>query len=298
MSAPLNDHRKGLLITAIGGLFLTVDIPLIKLADGGSWSIVMARTGLTFAASIIIWAVWSIISGRRRVLVPGRDGWIVGALYGFASMCFVAGVFTTSTAHLVFILALNPMFSALLSWVFLRERPKPATFVAMFFMLVGVGIIVSDGISSGNWFGDLIAVLSTFLMACAITVSRASGKDMGLAAIAGTCIPFTFALFMVLTQTGYMINDPKWIVFDGLVIIPIAFICLATGPRFISGPEVAMFYLLETVLAPIWVWIIFAEEPTRATLIGGAILVVTLITHSAWQLYDHRRLRRLERISV
>lgn len=65
--------------------------------------------------------------------------------------------------------------------------------------------------------------------------------------------------------------------------MPLAFWCLATGTRFLSAPEVAMFYLLETILAPIWVWLIFAEAPSNMTLAGGLVLVVALAAHSLWQ---------------
>ena len=73
--------------------------------------------------------------------------------------------------------------------------------------------------------------------------------------------------------------------------MPLSFFCLATGPRYISGPEVAMFYLLETVLAPIWVWMIFAEAPSRNSLIGGSILIAALVAHSLWQILEGRRRR-------
>jgi drug/metabolite transporter (DMT)-like permease len=73
--------------------------------------------------------------------------------------------------------------------------------------------------------------------------------------------------------------------------MPISFFCLAAAPRYISGAEVAMFYLLETVLAPVWVWIVFSETPSRNSLIGGTILVVALVAHSLWQLVQGRRRR-------
>ena len=84
-------------------------------------------------------------------------------------------------------------------------------------------------------------------------------------------------------------NARWWIVFNGAVVMPISFFCLANGPKYLSGAEVAMFYLLETVLAPVWVWLIFAEVPSRNALIGGTILIVALIAHSLWQLADGRK---------
>lgn len=285
-----SDHSKGLLLTAIGGLVLTVDIPLIRLADGNAWSILMLRTGTTFVAALVIWAIWRAITPDVPKLLPGRAGWIVAALYGLGSIAFISAVYNTSTANLVFILAFNSMFAALLSWVFLKERPRVGTLITMGVMIVGVLIIVSDSIGTGNLLGDMLALSSAFLIACAITISRASGKDMGFTALVGVLFPFFVAVFFV-SKTGYQVEAPWWIIFNGAVIMPVAFFCLANGPKYISGPEVAMFYLLETVLAPVWVWLVFHEVPSRSSLIGGTILIVALVSHSVWQISSGRKRR-------
>lgn len=291
MSHPHPDHRKGLLITGIGGLVLSADIPLLRLGQGETWSTLLLRSSTTFICALIIWAAWNIITGKPRTLLPGRIGFLVAALYGLASIAFMTAVYNTKTANLVFILAFNTVFAALLSWIFLKERPKTVTFAAMFLMLVGVGIIVRDGLSAGHIFGDLIALLSTLILASAITVTRASGKDMSFAAMMGTAVPIIAAAFMV-SQNGFHVAVPGWIVFNGAVVTTIAFICLATGPRFLSGPEVAMFYLLETVLTPIWIWLVFSERPSAATLLGGIVIISALIGHSIWQMFHTRRKAR------
>lgn len=284
------DHQKGLLITAIGGLVLTFDIPLIRLADGSAWSILLLRTGTTFIAAVIIWTVWRALSRNAPPLIPGWSGLAVAICYGLTSITFVTAVFHTSTADLVFILAFNTVFSALLSWLFLRERPRLGTMIAMLAMIVGVLIIVGGSVGTGKLFGDFMALCSALFVALAITISRASGKDMGFTALVGVIFPLAFAAFMV-SGEGLHVAAPWWIIFNGAVIMPISFFCLAAGPKYISGPEVAMFYLLETVLAPVWVWLVFAEAPTRNSLIGGTILIVTLVAHSLWQLHEGRKRR-------
>ncbi|HEU4987125.1 MAG TPA: DMT family transporter [Rhizobiaceae bacterium] len=290
MSTPDANHSKGLLLTAIGGMTLTVDIPLIRLADGNSWSILMMRSGTTVIATLLIWLVWRSFSRNVPALIPGRIGLVVALLYALSSITFTTAVFHTSTANLVFILAFNSMFAALLSWIFLRERPKPVTLAAMAVMLLGVLIIVGDGIGAGNFFGDMLALTSAFLIASAITITRASGKDMGFAALIAVILPFAVSAFLV-SEVGYKVEAPWWIIFNGAVIMPISFFCLANGPKYISGPEVAMFYLLETVLAPVWVWMIFSEVPSTQSLIGGTILITALIAHSLWQLHQGRKRR-------
>lgn len=288
--SPHNDHQKGLLITAIGGLTLTVDIPLIRLADGGAWTIMLLRTSTTFVAAMIIWSVWRALSRNAPPLIPGWAGMIVATLYGLTGISFVTAVYHTSTADLVFILAFNTVFAGLLSWIFLRERPRLVTIAAMLIMILGVLVIVGGSVGTGKLFGDFMALCSAFFIAVAITISRASGKDMGFTSLVGVLLPMALAALMV-SGEGFHVNAPWWIIFNGAVIMPISFFCLAAGPKYISGPEVAMFYLLETVLAPVWVWMIFAETPTRNSLIGGAILIVTLVAHSLWQLHDGRRQR-------
>lgn len=271
------------MLTAIGGMALTVDIPLIRLAEGEPWSILMVRTGTTFCAALVIWAIWRAITPNAPPLIPGWIGAAVAALYGLGSITFITAVYNTPTANLVFILSFTTMFSALLSWLFLQQRPADATLLAMAVMIVGVLVIVSDSIGAGRLFGNALALTSSFIIASAITLSRWSSRDMGFTALIGVIFPFLIAAAMV-ANVGYRIDAPWWIVFNGAVIMPISFYCLATGPRYLSAPEVAMFYLLETVLAPVWVWLIFAEAPSTRALIGGAILIVTLVTHSLWQL--------------
>jgi drug/metabolite transporter (DMT)-like permease len=285
-----NDHTRGLLISAVGGMALTIDIPLIRLADGEPWSILMMRCGTTLLATLAIWLVMRRTVREPPRLVPGRSGAVVALLYALSAVTFIGAVYNTATANLVFILAFNTMFAALLSWLFLKERPGPATLIAMAAMLVGVLIIVGDGISSGHFLGDLMALSSAFFIALAIVITRASGKNMGFAALVAVALPFAVAVAMV-SRTGYHVAAPWWIFLDGFVIMPLSFFCLASGPRYLSAPEVAMFYLLETVLAPVWVWLIFAEVPSDRSIAGGAILIVSLVAHSLWQLHQGRKRR-------
>lgn len=288
-----NNYKKGLLLTALGGMALTIDIPLIRLANGEPWTILLLRTGMTFLSALVIWAIWRSFSPKAPQLVPGRTGLIVAALYGVGSITFVTGVFNTSTANLVFILAFNTVFAAALSWIFLKERPQTVTLVTMAVMIVGVLIIVGSSLGTGHLFGDLMGLCSAFFIACAITISRSSGKDMGFTALVGVILPCMVAAFMV-SKGGFQVEAPWWILFNGAAIMPISFFCLANGPKYISGAEVAMFYLLETVLAPVWVWMIFSEVPSRNSLIGGVILITALVFHSVWQLHQGRK-RRMAR---
>jgi drug/metabolite transporter (DMT)-like permease len=56
------------------------------------------------------------------------------------------------------------------------------------------------------------------------------------------------------------------------------------APRFIPAAEVNLFFLLETILGPIWVWLVIKEQPSLETIIGGVIIIVTIAIHSFMKL--------------
>ena len=282
MFSNLSAHRKGLLLTTFGGLALSMDIPLIRLSSGDVWSVLSARSLATIVVALTALLVIRRVTGSLRSVLPGWLGLPVGLFYGLTTITFLLAVYYTTAANVVFIIALNPMFTALLSWIFLKERPALSTFITMAVMIIGVGLIVGDGMEGGHLLGDALSVLSSFSIACAITIGRASRRDMGFASLLSAVIPAAAGLYH-LVPSGFSIDHPGWILLDGVVLMPLSFWCLATGTRFLSAPEVAMFYLLETILAPIWVWLIFAEAPTDMALAGGAILILALGAHSLWQ---------------
>ncbi|MFN7102505.1 MAG: DMT family transporter [Pseudorhizobium sp.] len=279
----MTEHKKGLLLTTVGGLALSFDVPLVKLGGGEVWSVIALRSLVTFAAAILLWLVVGLISKRRPVLIPGRAGLLAGLCYGLSTMTFLGAVFLTATANVVFIVAFTPMFAALLGWLVMKEVPSRSTVLTMVAMAAGVALIVAGGLEGGGLIGDLLAALTSALLAGAITIARKTRLDMGFVPLVATALPALIGAGFV-GHHGFSLEAPVWIVFDGAVMIPLAFWCLATGPRYLSGPEVGMFYLLETILAPIWVWMIFAEVPAAQTLVGGAILVLALIMHSGWQM--------------
>ena len=286
----MNDHQKGLALTTLGGLALSFDVPLVKLGEGEVWSVIALRSVMTFAAAMTIWLLLRFFSKKRPVLVAGKAGVLAGLCYGISTMTFLGAVFNTATANVVFIVAFTPMFAALFGWLVLKEVPSFSTLVTMSVMVAGVALIVAGGLEAGGLVGDGLALLTSALLAGAITIGRKSGRDMGFVPLVATIIPALVGLVFVVQQ-GFAVAAPVWVIFDGAVMIPLAFWCLATGPRYLSGPEVGMFYLLETILAPVWVWIVFSEVPAAQALIGGAILVLALVAHSAWQM----RLMRLEK---
>ncbi len=95
---------------------------------------------------------------------------------------------------------------------------------------------------------------------------------------------FDAQLHTLVNTAGFGMPAWFWLALNGLVIIPLSSTLIANGPRYLPSVDVSMFFLLETVLTPIWIWMLFGEVPSNAVLWGGIIIVATLIIHSVWRL--------------
>lgn len=280
-------HRKGLAITAIGGFMMTFDAPLLRLVGTDPMTAIFWRGLFMFTAMLVFWLWLRYATGRRIAFINGRDGIIVGFMHALASIQFMVALHNTTVANLVFILALVPLFTALFSFFWLRERIDLPTRLAILMGIIGVGIIVMDGLAQGSLLGDSLALGCAVTLGMGLTFVRRSGKDLSLSPALGALIaaiaalPFAEQLWLTGHQWTFMM-------LNGLIVVPMASALLVTGPRFIPAPEVAMFFLLETVLAPVWVWLLIGEVPTRNSVLGGVVILSALILHSLYKLFKGR----------
>ena len=278
-----NPYAGGIALGLIGGLVISFDVPVIRMAGSDPWLMMLARGFIPIPIYLCILFFFKSLHQTPSNPFASLKWVKVGVVYGISQIFFAVSVFNTSTANLVFILAFNPLLAAILSWWMIGERPRTATWIAIAVTMIGVGIIVGGGLEAGTWFGDFCALGAAFTLALALTLSRKSQADMSLAPGFGGLISGLFALPIVIFQ----FKSPEswlWIVGNAALLVPIAAICLAAAPRFIPAPQAAIFYLLETVLAPIWVWIAFGEAATTETLVGGALVLAAIGGHSIWQL--------------
>ncbi len=283
--------RLGLLITTLGGLLFTLDLPLLRLAASDKWTLVFARGLFLFIAITAAWYVIRRFTGSKAPYIAGVAGLAVIATNTVANITYIGAIVETTAANVVFITALIPIITAMLSRIFLGERVHGWTWIAATLAFAGVSIIVWDGISLGKAFGDVLALVSAICTAAAFTIIRASKKNVATSLAVGSLVSALVALIFfdvspasLAAPASFGVPGWAWVALNGLVAIPLASTLIANGPRFLPSADVSMFFLLETVLTPIWIWMIFAEAPTGTVLIGGSVVILTLAAHSCWRL--------------
>jgi drug/metabolite transporter (DMT)-like permease len=274
-------HSKGLLLTALGVLFLSPDTLLIRLVDMEMWNLAVWRSilqaiGLTLLVAASYGrrapgAFWSI----------GASGFVIAIVFSAGTLSFLAAVEHTEVANVLVILASAPIFAAFMSLALLKERVAPRTWVAIVVIFAGIGLIMWDGLARGTGFGDAMAVVSAILLAGKITMLRHQRHIDMIPALALSGLVCAGFAAMVSAPTLPSGEQTVWLLLMGFAVVTPAAALIAVGPRFISAPEVSLLMLLETVLGPLWVWLVISETPTPLAIVGGAIVVTALIMHSA-----------------
>jgi drug/metabolite transporter (DMT)-like permease len=283
-----DDHRRGLFLTAIGAVLFTFDVPLIRLAATDKWTLMFVRGLLLFLAMTVLWLIFQRGWRGGVTYISGVGGIIAAVSSTLANLMFLAAVTETTAANLVFIIALNPVICAILAWLVLRERVPWQTSIAIVFAMTGVGIIGWNGLTVGTFRGDLLAFGVATCMAITLTAARWSGKNimtsLAIGALISACISAFWAQPAALPAVSW-----GWLAINALLIVPVAMALLAIGPRYLPAPEVAMLFLLELILTPLWMWLIFGELPTFEAMLGGGLIFATLLGHSLWRVNRGRR---------
>jgi drug/metabolite transporter (DMT)-like permease len=173
-----------------------------------------------------------------------------------------------------------PMLSAFLGRIFKKVVPYRKTWFAIIITLVAVSYIFHDSIEMGNFYGDLFGLITAFGLACNAVIARfAKNRDLVPSAVIGKLCVAIFAFFFVDTFS-LVGTDLIFIPLMCVMCVAIPFVLVTIAPRFIPAEEVNLFFLLETIIGPFWVWLIINEQPTVETILGGSIILLTIAIHS------------------
>ena len=225
---------------------------------------------LAYVAVVERGQVWAAF---RSVGLPGVA---VAVCVATASASFIGALNHTSVARVLFLLALSPVFAALLARVTLGETISRRTALAMGVALVGVAVMIGAP-GEGSLVGDGLSLLCALAFAVMVVITRWR-SDVSMAP--ATCLSqlLLIVVFLPFASPGDIAaDDLGWLAALGIGQIGLGFALLTVGARLIPAAQVGLITLLEIVLGPLWVWLAIDERPTTRTLVGGAIVIVGIV---------------------
>ena len=277
----LTDQQKGSLLAFTAVVFITPDSLFIRLSHIETWGLLFYRGAIPFITVFIALLMVYKANFFKLLFSMGRPGIVYAVTFSITNVTFLISIQNTNVANTLIMIAMAPMLSAVLGAIFLKENPDKKTWIAILITFLAAIYIFYDSIQLGNILGDIFGFVTALGLAIgAVIIRSAKEKNLVPSAMIGKLLVAVFALFFV--KDLELINTDIFIVpLMCILCVAIPFVLVTIAPRFITAAEVNLFFLLETIFGPIWVWLVIKEQPSLETIIGGIIIILTLAIHSS-----------------
>ena len=274
--------KHAVLLILLGGTFMSfVGLYMRLLSEADGFQILFYRSlSLSFMVGLVCCL-------RRRVAPLtflksiDRTDFLIGLVISLAFACYVFAMLYTTVASTLLILSATPFMTATIGWLWISERPKAITWVAMAFASAGIYFMVKSGHQLGNNVGNVLALLSGFWFALMLVMARRSGKDdiLGGTFIGGVICILIGASMAFLVGTGLkVLTLDLFIIFVmGAFGIGIGIAFVTWGASHVPAAEVSILVLIESVLGPIWPWLLLGQTMTLSEIFGGTLVLASVI---------------------
>lgn len=255
----------------------------------------MAFWRSSFAAALVFLALRCVQKKRPwdTLRAAGAAGLVSGAMWAIMFTCFIVALNFTTTANVLVMSSLGPLFTAILAFAFLREPLPARTWFAIAAASIGMAAMFGAGLAAReprDLGGMLLALTIPVAGAVNLVTLRRSAAHLDLmpavmlGALISAAVTLPFAL--PFQASG---RDVLLLAALGIFQLGLPCLLLVLVSRTLTAPEIALLALLEVVLGPLWAWLGAGEAPGYATVLGGAIVLAALAGNEFAALMQRKR---------
>ena len=285
MSSTKINYRSGvLLVLAAGICWSSMGLGIRHIEVANVWQILFFRSLALTPLLLLVLTLRARGNPFPIIQRAGLAGGVGGISLVFAFSGGILAIQETSVANAMFLFAAAPFFTAVLGWLVLKEHVRNATWISMMAALVGIVIMVWEGISIGRMIGNVAALISALGFAVfTISLRWKKLEDM---------LPTVFlaGLFAIIIAgalckiKGYGLDVPKSDILIALALgvfqVGAGLILYTLGSKTVPSAELALLSMTEVVFGPFWVWLFLGETAGGYTLLGGMILLIAIASNA------------------
>jgi len=271
----------GYILCLLGGFFLSWGGLIIRSFETNDmWQILLIRS-FFFIIALIIFLVFSYKKDTIEIIKKsGFPAIVAGLFLSLSFVAYVAAMSMTTVANVVFIISTQTIFLAIFGYLFLKEKISSKGFLAITLALLGMIIMVGNSIGQGTLLGNIISFAIPINFTILVMIIRKHPNlDMVPAIFYSGIFSGIYGLFLASSFT-FSSNDILMGFFLGVPQLAFGFICVTIGTKTTKSVTVGLLMLLETIFAPIWVWIFLNEVPPLSVFIGGGIIISAVVLKS------------------
>jgi len=283
-------RRHAVAMIALSSLLVSVNgLAIRSIESTNPWQLIFVRQSF-FAPTLIL----ILLLRYRKNILPvfiniGLPGLFGAAAIALANTCMILAMTYTTIANTLFTLGACPLITAVLARVILKERLTPATLIATLVAMTGIGIMVGGGVMGGGVIGNLIALTcALFFSLFVICLRIGKDRDMLPTSVIGALIGI--AIGAIGCQFDFrMSSQDLWLCFAwGGLLMTTVHTLFTLASRFVAGAEIMLISLIEFMLGPLWVWLVYSEAPGTTGLIGGALVLGAVTIRSVLLIHQQR----------
>ena len=277
-------NLPGPLLIFLGAVCLSFGGLIVKSFEGANlWQILFWRQ-IFFSIIVLLYLFFNYKKNFfNSFYKSGFPGFIGGIFLAVGFVAYVFAMYTTTVANTNFIITTETIFLAIFGYIFLKEKISLITLISIILGMLGVIIILvssSSNQSSEQFFGNIVAFIMPISFAVLVMVVRKYPKiDM---------IPAQFTAGVVAAVIGFFIAGKIAISFHDLFLaflagffqIGFGFILITIGSQTTPAAVVGVLMLTESVFGPLWAWLFINEIPGIGVLIGGSIIIFSILFQS------------------
>ena len=276
------EARRGLVFVFMAGvLWSTVGLGIRMIDEATVWQILLYRS---ISLSLFLATVIYLRSGGNLIKVvkaAGLPGCIAGLALVGAYSGGIYGIQSTSVANAMLLFASAPFMAAILGWIFLREKVRKATWLAILIAIAGIGIMVQDKTQGGAaLLGNLAALGSAFGFAVFTVALRwgRSGDMLPAVFLSGIFAIFITSSICLLSGLSFQISVTDTSISMGMGVFQVGagLVLYTLGSKTLPAAELTLLSLAEVLLGPLWVYLFLNEVATLNTLLGGLVLLLAI----------------------
>ena len=226
----------------------------------------------------------------------GISGLIGGSGLGIAMICFMFSITNTSAAITLLCLAAMPFFTALLAFLFLREKITLNVWISIIIATIGISIMAIGTDNQNTMVGFIFGITSSVgfsVFSVSLRWRKETPKFTTTAFAGFFCV--IFASIMILTNDLVFFSSSYNSALFSLhgTLVCLGLILYSIGSKAIPAAELTLLSLTEVIGGIFWVWLpLFGinEVPDTNTIIGGFFLFISLIYYSLIMRWNKRHI--------
>jgi len=281
MSDTAAARRRGVLLMVGAGLcWSTGGIFVRSIAMTDAWEVVLWRSVFMVAFLLVVLAAWHRGAVWKKIAAVGLPGLVAGALLACTFFFFILSLTRNTAANTFVLMSTGPFFVALLGRAFLGERVPGRTWLAMAVALAGIVLMFVEGMDAGRSLGNFLAlgVPAAFALNVVVLRRMRAQADMVPSVMIAGLISIAVALPLAWPLEAQS-RDLALLAPMGMVQLGMGCLLMTMASRYLRAGEIGLLALIETILAPLWVWIGVGERPSDLALLGGLIVFGALIAN-------------------